>query len=200
MTKQKTVIEAFNETAYEYAKKFGYDQHHALPSLKKFLGLLPPKANVLDAGCGGGQDSKFLSENNCSVTGIDGSEEMIKLSKKYAPKAAFAILNLKDLSKEKKYDGIWCSAVFHHISIAEQDDILNIFNNSLKKEGILYITSAISDEEKDYEAYDADVIKILKKRLTPDSFKNLIINHGFKIIEFNRLTTKRHMEIFARKI
>lgn len=93
--KQKSILKSYNKIAEEYVQKHGYGEQLSKLSLKKFLKFLPIKAKVLDVGCGGGQDSKFLADNGCSVLGIDVSKEMIKLAKKFTSKADFKILNFK---------------------------------------------------------------------------------------------------------
>jgi len=122
---QKSIAKSYDKIAQEYTKQHGYDEQLSIPSLKKFLTFLPTQAKVLDIGCGGGQDSKFLSDSGCSVLGIDVSKEMIRLAKKFAPKTNFKIADVMKLSTSIKYDGIWCCRVFHHISIDEQDKFLD---------------------------------------------------------------------------
>lgn len=85
-------------------------------------------------GCGGGQDSKFLTDENFQVLGIDVSKKMIELAKKLSPKGNFKTISLDELENSLKFDGIWCCRVFHHILLKEQDIFL------LNKDGILYIT------------------------------------------------------------
>lgn len=79
--KQKSIAKSYDKIAHEYTQAHGYGEHAALNSLKKFIKLLPGKAKVLDVGCGGGQDSKFLTESGYTVFGIDVSKDMIKLAK-----------------------------------------------------------------------------------------------------------------------
>lgn len=196
---QKSIATSYNKIAEEYTKQCGYGVHLQLPSLKKFLSFLPANAVVLDVGCGGGQDSKFLTKNGCSVLGIDVSKEMIRLSKKYDPKTNFKIADVMKLSSAGKYDGIWCCRVFHHISMKKQDKFFDKLRELLKSGGILYITSAVSEKKEDYEAFDSGNDNLLKKRLTAESFKNLLTKHKFEIIEFNYWVGKKGMEIFAKK-
>jgi len=196
---QKSIAKSYDKIAQEYTKQHGYDEQLSVPSLKKFLAFLPTQAEVLDIGCGGGQDSKFLADNGCSVLGIDVSKEMIKLAKKFAPKMNFKIADIMKMSSSNKYDGIWCCRVFHHISMNEQDKFLDKIKSLLKKDGVLFLTSVVSDKKSDYEAFDSGNDGLLKKRLTAKSFKNLLVQRNFKILKFNYWVGKKGMEIFAKK-
>lgn len=197
--KKKSIAKSYNKIAREYTKQHGYDEQLSIPSLKKFLKYLPKSAMVLDVGCGGGQDSKFLFDNGCVTSGIDVSREMIKLARQFAPKIKFEIADVMRLPAIKKYDGIWCCRVFHHISIDEQNKFLKKLRSLLKKDGVLYLTSVVSDTRKDYEAFDSGSDGLLKKRLTAGTFKNLLTQHNFRILKFNYWVGRRGMEIFASR-
>src|SRR5660397_238177 len=58
---------------------------------------------VLDLGCGPGQLINILEKkyNNFKITGIDFSEEMIRISRLRNPKTKHIHLNAKDLDKIK---------------------------------------------------------------------------------------------------
>ena len=196
----KSIAKSYDKLAYSYTKKHAYDEHLAISSLNKFLKLLPNKAKVLDIGCGGGQDAKYLSDNNCVVLGIDVSKEMIKLAKNYSPNSKFKVIDLMKLPSSLKYEGLWCCRVFHHISLSEQDKFIFKLKSLLKKNGILYITCAVSDKKVNYEAYDSGNDGLLKKRLTAKSFKELLLKYDLKILKFKYWDGKNHMEIFAKNI
>lgn len=199
MSSINKIAKSYDRVADDYFNQIGL-LGLSEKALKKFLKLLPGKAKVLDVGCGGGQDSKFLANQGCSVTGIDISKEMIKIAKKYAPEAVFLLADLMELPASKKYDGIWCCRVFHHISLADQTRFIKKLKVLLKKNGILYLTAFVSDQKIDYEAFDSGEDKLLKKRLTAKSFKSLLSDNGFEIIGFKYWEGKRGMEVFARKI
>lgn len=48
----------------------------------KFLHQLADGAKILDAGCGGGRDSKYFKNMGHQITAFDGSAEMVRLSTK----------------------------------------------------------------------------------------------------------------------
>lgn len=189
----------YNKIAKEYTQKHGYSENLSIKSLEKFSSLLPQNSKVLDIGCGGGQDSKFLSDKGFNVLGIDISREMIKLAHKHDSKINFKLMDVVDLPASKKFNGIWCSRVFHNIPIKEQEKFIKKFNTLLIKNGVLYITSVVSDKKEDYELLDSKDNGILKKYLQAKTFKNLLINNGFKILRFKYWVGKRGMEIIAIK-
>jgi 2-polyprenyl-3-methyl-5-hydroxy-6-metoxy-1,4-benzoquinol methylase len=197
---KKIIAKSYDKIAKEYTKKHAYGEQLSIPSLKFFLTFLPIGAEILDVGCGGGQDSKFLANKGCSVIGIDVSKKMIELAKKHALGVKFKNVDVIKILASKKYDGIWCCRVFHHISLKEQDNFLNKLKTLLKKDGILYITSVVSDKKEDFEAFDSGNDGLLKKRLTKKSFKNLLVRHDFEILKFKYWADKKGMEIFCKKI
>lgn len=53
------------------------------PYVEEFIAHLPKKANVLDVGCGSGVPiAEYLAQHEFSVTGVDGSKELVKIAKK----------------------------------------------------------------------------------------------------------------------
>ena len=199
MPPQKSLAKSYNKIAREYIQNHASDGL-SIPSLKRFVAYLPDRATILDVGCGGGQDSKFLTDRGYAVFGIDVSKEMIKFAKKMAPGAMFHVGDVMALPARVKYDGTWCCRVFHHISLAEQDAFLRKLHTLLKKGGVLYLTSVVSNTRTDYEAFDSGNDQVLKKRLTTISFKKLLAKHGFELLTFRYWVGKKGMEIFVRKV
>ncbi len=191
---KNSIARHYNKIAEEYTKEHSYEENLSIPSLKEFLTYLPQNAKVLDVGCGGGQDSNFLRDNGCEVFGIDISVEMIKLAKEHFPGISFRVIDLIEFESNIGFDGIWCSRVFHNISISQQDKFIEKINSLLNKEGILYLTSVTS--EKDIEEIK-NGLNI--KRLTEDSFKTLILKHSFKIQSFKYWAGLMGMDIIAKK-
>ena len=78
-----------------------------VPYILKLIGDVRGK-KVLDAGCGGGFYSLWLSEKGAEVLGIDGSKEMIKIAKEKASKKTlrtkFLVGDITDLRIE---DGVF---------------------------------------------------------------------------------------------
>lgn len=83
---------------------FSYEEEINSPSV---LGLCPFSANrVLDLGCGEGSFTHKLFEKYGSVTGVDYSEELLRVARKKFPKIIFVVADLESFSGclEGKYD------------------------------------------------------------------------------------------------
>jgi ubiquinone/menaquinone biosynthesis C-methylase UbiE len=80
--------------------------------LKKFIiGL-----NILDAGCGGGSYSHFLSEQGFYVTGIDLHENLLKIARDNKAKGIFIQADILDLPfEDNQFDSSFCFDVLEHI-------------------------------------------------------------------------------------
>jgi 2-polyprenyl-3-methyl-5-hydroxy-6-metoxy-1,4-benzoquinol methylase len=102
---------------------------------------LPPRATVLDVGCGNGVISRSLGEVDYNVYGIDVSEKAIAKAKELNkfPNVSFDVISAEQLVAEgKKYDAIICSEVLEHLNRPE--DLLITLYQSLTDTGVLIIT------------------------------------------------------------
>ena len=69
--KNYKILKRYNNYPYEFIVS------HTLRNFKP-----NSKIKVLDLGCGGGGNTKFLVEQGFSVYGVDGSQTAVKLTKK----------------------------------------------------------------------------------------------------------------------
>jgi|SRR5579872_3507652 len=74
--------------------------------LDRFLKLIPKGSTVLDIGCGSGRITKFLTDHDLNVVGIDISRNMLKLAEERTPEAEFLKQDMRKLDFPKKsFDG-----------------------------------------------------------------------------------------------
>jgi 2-polyprenyl-3-methyl-5-hydroxy-6-metoxy-1,4-benzoquinol methylase len=114
--------------------KFRLIQRVALPSRGE---------RVLDAGCGSGTISQFLSLHAGEVLGIDSNPSAISYaSSSYdAPNLQFRLGQFQDLLTEKPFDRIYCIEVIEHLYEHQAVEVLSLFHKLTAPGGQLFLTT-----------------------------------------------------------
>ncbi len=120
---------SLKEKLYKFLQKFNLNYKYNTLSKNLFRG-----AHVLDYGCGAGEFVKFIEEDFSSF-GYEPNEEARQAAKHKTHKTTF-ISSLSEINNES-LDAITLWHVFEHIE--NQEDILNLFYNKLKTNGLLII-------------------------------------------------------------
>ena len=113
----------------------------------KFMSFLPDKAEVLDAGCGSGRDSKAFIDAGYKVTSFDASEEMCKRASQFLGQDVIN-MRFEDMSFDNEFDGIWACASLLHVGLEQLPDIMKKMNTALKKDGVIYASFKYGDGTK----------------------------------------------------
>jgi SAM-dependent methyltransferase len=96
----------YDPFAWFYNQGWGSDYHsQAAPLLDNHVfSRLPKGARVLDVCCGTGDLSRVLVARGYRVTGIDGSEEMLRFARRQAPGAEFRLADARCFSVGSGFD------------------------------------------------------------------------------------------------
>ena len=123
----------------KYAKKFSDSTRDVAFTdvQERFLSMLPPRANILDFGCGSGRDTKYFLEKGFYVDAIDGSEELCRLASDYTG-IQVSHKYFEDLCEIEKYDGIWACSSILHLPKATLMDVFRRMERALKAHGVIY--------------------------------------------------------------
>lgn len=114
----------------------------------EFLALLPPKAKILDLGCGAGRDTKAFAERGYSVTAIDGSPALCEYASAYSGQKVLC-MRFEDISWKEEFDGVWASASLLHVSKEEMLPVFQKIASALKPDGIAYISYKYGSGERE---------------------------------------------------
>ncbi len=138
-------MDIINKVKKDYntiSKHFSETRTKPWPEMKTFLGFLKPCNKILDIGCGNGRFFKYIKDENYNYTGIDISDELIKIAKEKHPDGKFEAKNILDIKYENSFDAVCLFAMFHHLDTVEnRKHAIKILHKSLKKDGILFITT-----------------------------------------------------------
>jgi len=114
------LLNHFNQTRFEFAANY-------IPNWRKL--------RVLDVGCGGGLACEMLTQSGANVSGIDLSENSIKVAKEHASQSQLEIDYRQGFAENlpfesNTFDVVLCFDVLEHVSslksvISEIDRVLS---------------------------------------------------------------------------
>ena len=102
------------------------------------LPLVPAGGHILDLCCGVGHSSHWLTACGFRVTGLDGSNEMIHLARRNAPRAAFVVADARAYAQPDSYDAAICTfdSLNHLPTESDLEQVLRNVQQSLGREGL----------------------------------------------------------------
>ena len=135
----KGIKDFYNKTAAEWANKW-YEDEALLPYLEEFISYLPENPRILDLCCGAGYESMRMKKLGADVTGLDFSEESIRIAKERNPDIEFVVEDmLKDYSYVGKFHGCTVIAGLVHLPNEKLSEAFEQIYKVLNDGGFLFI-------------------------------------------------------------
>ncbi len=117
---------------------------------RQFTAAVKPGGSILDVGCHSGRDTRQLLDLGYRVTGLDVSEQALRLCREQCPEARTLKMNLLDLPDLKEqFDGIWFSYVLVHIPFKLVDDALAALDTVLHPEGSMMMMVTVTEDPQE---------------------------------------------------
>ena len=197
--KIQSVIDDYNDIASQYAADF-YDDATDNVYVDKFLASLSGKL-ILDAGCGVGEDCKYVEQKGFKAIGIDFSKGMLDIARQKYPKGNFQLMDMSNIKfPSNTFDGIMSNYSLFHIPREQLKQVLSEFRRVLKEEGrILLILQEGTIEEMVDEPYRPGV-KLYMNYFTIESISKIVKENGFEIESYERENTTSEFELGESKL
>jgi 2-polyprenyl-3-methyl-5-hydroxy-6-metoxy-1,4-benzoquinol methylase len=164
---------------------------HIKKHLKKLFPLIGTKANLLDAGCGFGQYTYFLSKfsKDWKITGIDINETQVRDCAEFFNKinkqqqVSFQTADLTNYRLDGAYNLILSVDVMEHIK--EDEKVFQNFYHSLAPNGIVLISTPSDKGGSDtHSEHDASFIdEHVRNGYSIEDISNKLYAAGFKRVE-----------------
>jgi len=141
MDEIQTTIQSYNQNAKAYADRFMCHEPYTKQA-KAFAELLRSGDSVLDIGCGPGNVAKqLLAAKALQITGVDLSEEMVKLASANVPSGRFYCQDIRQAGfVTGSFDAVLLSFSIVHLKDAEADDLLRKAISWTQKNGYLFVS------------------------------------------------------------
>lgn len=171
--------------------------------LVSFANKLKDGSSVLDIGCGSGNPvTKFLSEKNFVVTGIDISSKMIDKARGLNLKNVnFIVTDFFDFQPNETFDGVVAFDSFFHFAKEQQKNIYKMVGNMLTKDGYLLFTHGKYDSEIIVKMFNQE---FYYSSLEMQDVKLLLKEAKFEIVEmiedYKENNDTRELIVLAKKI
>ncbi len=138
--KEERSREAYNRMALNYSETAEGQYTAPFKQIIAREAVIPANGAVLDMGCGPGELLEMLNKK-CPIqgTGVDISDEMIRVAKARYPQFSFSVSSCAPLPFETgTFDAVSVSAAFHHFP--EPRQFAAEAYRVLKKGGRIYVT------------------------------------------------------------
>lgn len=177
----------YDMVAEEYAARFpGTEPEQAveLAMIDHFLSQLAlPSQDVLDAGCGTGRMSHYLTERGCRVHGVDVSAGMIAMARRDHADIDTRVASITKLPfADARFDGIlyWYSVI--HVADADVAAAFREARRVLRPGGVVLVAFQAGEGVRDVAAGLRKLgygVTLTRFHRTPDQVSALLAAVGF---------------------
>ncbi len=124
-----TRYNAYDKFAFIYNEQWSDFAERILPTLDDLvLRQIPVGERILDLCCGAGQLAQLLTERGYRVTGVDGSEGMLRYARENAPNSEFILADARDFNAGTGFAVAF--STFDSLNhIMHLDELTTVFHN-----------------------------------------------------------------------
>lgn len=171
-------------------KRLTYDTYDVKKNVK----------NVLDLGSGNGRHVIFFANQGFEVSGIDISDDAIKLSKEWCARegldADCRVGDITDLPyKDASFDLVVSHGVLDHVHMSDACSAVNEVNRVLTPSGLFYCDLRGTE---DFEFEIGEKISF-NTFMIPEGFEKGLIQHFFSLKEVHELFDEHFKIIYIEK-
>ena len=112
----KQTLDVYDREAETFLTRWGKGKYKRPPLLVEWLRLLPKRGKLLDLGCGGGQDARYLHSIGHRVIGLDRTLPLLTFASRRTSASPYLLGDIQALPiADASLDGIWAAASLIHL-------------------------------------------------------------------------------------
>ena len=149
--------------------------------LDRFTALLPPRADILDIGCGSGAPiAAALIAQGHAVTGVDSAPEMIAMCRERFPGGDWRVADMRGLSLGRAFAGVLAWDSFFHLDHDDQRVMFPVFAAHAAAGAALMFTSGPAHGVA-IGSYGGE--PLFHASLDPAEYRRLLAAAGFVVVD-----------------
>lgn len=128
-----------------------HDVSQNIDALLRHIQGTPPY-KILDFGCGPGRDLRKFTELGHSATGLDGTDEFVKMARDYS---GCDVLHQDFLALDlpaEHFDGVFANASLFHVPTAALSTVLAQLYVALRPQGVLFSSNPRGQNQEGWNA------------------------------------------------
>lgn len=165
-----------------------------------FFDHVKPGQRMLDVGCGWARYVRLFVDAKLVYTGIDLSEEMVKVSQEAHPGLDFRAMSYRSLQfEDESFEGLWACCSLNHDPKRNIVNVLRELKRVLVKGGVMMvILPAVNwSGEGIVNEGDDDMLWLSDYELS--EFEDFVVEAGFEVVESNLRVYNGAQSVLARK-
>lgn len=177
---------AYDETADEYAARYGGDFPGLDDWRARFLARVKEGEPILEVGCGPGRDMAWLEAQGWPVVGVDLSVGMLARARTLA-RGPLAQMDMRQLAFPAKcFGGVWCLASLLHLPKADASLALGEMRRVLTPGGALMLAIQEGEGEGWETSPYGRAVGRFFARYSQEEAEAMLVRAGFNVRERGR--------------
>lgn len=134
-------IQIYEQGAATFLKRWGSRRKRPPALLLDSLARLPKQSSILDLGCGGGQDARFIHGKGFRVIGMDLTTAFLRAAQGTAPSVPLVLADMRDVPfRDESFDAVWAAACLMHLPKPDAALVLKRLSRIVRSGGLLAAT------------------------------------------------------------
>jgi predicted TPR repeat methyltransferase len=187
---QKHTIKSYDNSAHDFMEKIGALNNYN-DAYDFLVNLTKENHNILDLACGPAQISSYINRRiNINITGVDLSNEMLKIAQKLLHKGIFIEDSIITFEDGLKYDLIIIGFGIPYLNSGQVKDCIKNSVSLLKSDGNIYVSFMEGNKQGFEETSFGGENKFYLYYHQKDEIKKILENNGIEIIKEYELNYK----------
>ncbi|MGV1893418.1 class I SAM-dependent DNA methyltransferase [Agrobacterium vitis] len=177
-----SVIDLYQENAVAWTKLRGRDLVER-PWLDIFLStMLRDGSDIIDIGCGSGEPiARYLIDNGCRVTGVDGAAALIEVAKTNFFDHLWITADMRNLPSLGKFHGLIAWHSLFHLKPEDQRPMFATFSHLALPGAVMLFTSGTTYGEA-IGTFEGK--PLYHGSLDRAEYEELLHTNGFEVVQY----------------